>query len=285
MKSILVATDFSRVANHAAHRAVLLARASGSARVELLHVLPHLGRWARWLGPSAEAADRFEHARLQMEELLPALRSGSPVAIEGRLVSGKRIEALADAAKGADLVVVGAPGGWLRNLMLASTVHRLLRRTRRPLLMVGQRPVSQYRRVLVAVDLVTSPAMALASARDLAPQARFDVMHVYQAPFEGKLQYAGVSESVIETHRADAFRAAVARMADLALAQTTLPGLRAHVVHGSAAVEVPDKQRDLDADLVVVSRSAKTLAEEWLVQGVTSRLLEEGAGDVLVVPV
>jgi nucleotide-binding universal stress UspA family protein len=284
MRSILVATDFSRVANHAAHRAVLLARASGSARVELLHVLPHLGRWARWLGPSAEATDRFEHARLQIEELLPALRSESPVAIEGRLVSGRLIETLADAAKGADLVVVGAPGGWLRNLMLASTVHRLLRRTRRPVLVVRQRAASPYRRVLVAIDLVTSPAKALASARDVAPQARFDVMHVYRAPFEGKLQYAGVSESAIENHRREASQAALARMTDLMLAQSALPRLTAHVVHGSAAVEVLDKQRDLDADLVVVSRSAKTLAEEWLVHGLTSRLLEEGAGDILVVP-
>jgi nucleotide-binding universal stress UspA family protein len=284
MKSILVATDFSRVANHAAHRAVLLARASGSARVGLLHVLPRLGRWARWLGPSAAATERFEHARLQMQRSLSALRSGSPVAIEGRLTSGTLIEALADAGEGSDLVVVGAPGGWLCNLMLASTVHRLLRRTRRPVLVVRQRPASPYRRVLVAIDLVSSPAKVFASARDVAPEARFDVMHVYRAPFEGKLQYAGATENAIQDHRAETLRAAVARMTDLALAQTALPELRAHVVHGSAAVEVLEKQRDLDADLVVVSRSAKTLVEDWLVQGVTSRLLEEREGDILVVP-
>jgi nucleotide-binding universal stress UspA family protein len=141
-----------------------------------------------------------------------------------------------------------------------------------------------YRRVLVAVDLVTSPAKALANARIVAPQARFDVMHAYRAPFEGKLQYAGVAASTVANHRVEAFQAAVVRMADLMLGQSALPRLTAHVVHGSAAVEVLDKQRDLDADLVVVSRSAKTLTEEWFVQGVTSRLLEDGAGDVLVVP-
>jgi nucleotide-binding universal stress UspA family protein len=284
MESILVATDFSPTATQAAHQAALLARASKPARVELLHVLPSLARWARWCGPSAESTERFAHARVRMDALLPALRSGSAVAIEGRVVSGKFADTIADAAANVDLVVVGAPGRWLSNLVLGSTVHRLLRRTRRPVLVVRQSPASPYRRVLVALDLLTSPAKALASARVVAPQAHFDVLHAYRAPLEGKLQYAGVAESTIANHRLDAFQAAFARMADLMLAQNALPRLTAHVVHGSAAVEVLDKERALGADLVVVSRSAKALAEEWLIQGVTSRLLEEGAGDVLVVP-
>ncbi|GIK87624.1 MAG: hypothetical protein BroJett026_31050 [Betaproteobacteria bacterium] len=284
MKPILAATNFSRAANHASHRAALLARASGSGCVELLHVLPALGRGGRWLGPSAQATARFEHARLQMERLLPALRAGSPVAVEGRLVSGKLIESLADAAKEAKLVVVGAPGRSLSNLVSASTVHRLLRRIRRPVLVVRQRPMFPYRRVVVAVDLVTSPAEALASARVVAPRASLDVLHVYRVPFEGKLQNAGVPASAIADQRVEAFQAAVDRMASLMLAQNPLPGLTAHIVHGSAAVEVLAKERALGADLVVVSRSGKTLVEEWLIQGVTSRLLEEGTGDVLVVP-
>jgi nucleotide-binding universal stress UspA family protein len=72
-------------------------------------------------------------------------------------------------------------------------------------------------------------------------------------------------------------------MKDLLGSQITLPNLTAHVVHGHVPFALLDMERELGADLVVVCRPARTLVEEWLVPSVTSRLFEEGSGDLLVV--
>jgi nucleotide-binding universal stress UspA family protein len=191
---------------------------------------------------------------------------------------------MALAADAADLVVVGAPARRsLLHPMLGST-SRLLRKARAPVLVVRTPPAFPYRKVLVAVDLSTSCDEAFARARTVAPGARFEVVHAYRAPFEGRLQYADVSEAAIETHRIDAFRSAVFGMADVLRSQTALPGLTAHVVHGHAAFALLDEERELDADLVVVCRPARTRVEEWLLPSVTSRLIEDGKSDILVVP-
>jgi len=284
VKSIVVATDFSTNAMHAAHRAALIARATGATRLELLHVMPAGTRWTRWIGPWADAASMFEHARKALSRLSSALQPASTTAVEGRVVTGNRLAAIAAATDGADLLVIGAPATWsLLDPMLGFT-GRLLRTSRAPVVAVRKPPASPYSKALVAVDLATVSDQAFARARAVAPGARFDVVHAYQAPFEGRLQYAGASDRAIEFHRDGALRSALLGMKDVLQSQSALPRLRAHVVHGHVASALLGKEREFGTDLLVVHRPAKTLIEELLVPSVTSRLLEEADSDVLVVP-
>ena len=202
---------------------------------------------------------------------------------EHRIVSGRRVASVAAAAGDADLLVIGAPQRrWLLHPMLGSTT-RLLRNTRSAVLIVRTFPVLPYRDVLVAVDLAASPDKAFAVARAVAPRASLHVVHAYRAPLEGKLAYAGVSPDTIEAHREEALRSAISGMSGVLQSQAALSRLTAHVVRGHAASAVLDKERRLRTDLIVVSRPAKSLVEEWLVPSVTSRLAEEANGDVLIV--
>ena len=98
------------------------------------------------------------------------------------------------------------------------------------------------------------------------------------------MQYAGVPAAAIAEHRADTLNEAVYRLADSIMAHRPHSQPTAHVVHGNAATGVVDKARELRVDLVVVGRSKRSLLEEWLVPGVTARLLDEGTADLLVVP-
>ena len=69
--------------------------------------------------------------------------------------------------------MLGARGaGFVRRIALGTTAERLLRTTRRPLLVVKQKAHERYRRVLVPVDFSPSSAQALALARRVAPDAR-----------------------------------------------------------------------------------------------------------------
>ncbi len=283
MRSIVVATDFSATATYAVHRAALIARAAEATRLELLHVMPAGNGWTRWIGPWADAASMYEDACKRLNSLSSELRLAPTTAVEGRVVAGKRTETIAGATDGADLLVIGAPARWSFLDPMLGFTGRLLRKARSPILVVRKSPGFPYRNVLVALDLASVSDQAFARARAVAPGARFDVVHAYRAPFEGRLQYAGASDHAIEAHRTETLRWAVSGMTEVLQAQTALPAVRAHVVHGHAASALRDKGRELGADLLVVYRPAKTLIADLLVPSVTSRLLEEAAGDVLVV--
>jgi nucleotide-binding universal stress UspA family protein len=284
VNSIVVATDFSPNAMHAAHRAALIARDTGATRLELLHVVADRSRWARRKVVSARSAAQRENARARLGVVASSLRAATATKVDWRVVVGDRSAAIAAATAAADLLVVGAPATWTLLDPMLGFMGRLLRRARAPILAVRRPPASAYRRALVAVDLATVSEQAFARARTVAPAAHFDVVHAYRAPYEGRLQYAGVPQHAIEVHRTAALRSATYGMRDVLRSQTALLRPRAHVVHGHPALAVLGKERELDAELVIVHRPAKTLFEEFLVPSVTSRLLEEAQGDVLVVP-
>ena len=283
MERIIAATDFSMNATHAARRAALVASAADPARVDLLHVLPPAGRW-RGIGSSQDEVSRFERANAQLGTLLQLVRSTTDVAADARITRGRLKDTIAGAAQDADLLVLGAARPAL--FPIAGLIHRIIRTTRVPILIVRKPPAHRYGRVLVAVDFATAPEEAIRISRTVAPGARFDIVHAYRGAFEGRLRYAGASDAAVEHHRADAHRDAVFRVADLMSSHASLPSrIDAHVVHGHPASEVLDKERQLGAGLVVVSRPAKSVVEELMVPSVTSTLLESGSADVLVVPV
>ena len=55
------------------------------------------------------------------------------------------------------------------------------------------------------------------------------------------------------------------------------------IVRGNAVQRLVDKQRDLGADLIVVTKRNRSLTGELLFQSVTSGLLEASQCDVLIV--
>jgi nucleotide-binding universal stress UspA family protein len=285
VQKIIAATDFSLNATHAVRRAALVASAAAPASLELLHVLPPAGRWARAIGPSEDEIGRFERADAQLRAAAQLVRSTTDVAPNARIARGSVKAVIANAARDADLLVVGAarPSALLP---VAGVGHGLIRTTRVPVLIVRNPPAHRYGRVLVAVDFATTPEKAIAVARHVAPGARFDIVHAYQGAFEGRLRYANVSDAALAHHRADARRTAVLRVDEPVSSQNAGAYLAAaHVVHGHPASEVLEKERQLGAGLVVVSRPARSLAGELLVPSVTAILLESGSADVLVVPV
>lgn len=284
MNSIMVATDFSPRAVHAIHRAALLANAVSANAIELLHVLPAQLRLTRWMRPLQDETSRVELTTTRMNAVRDVVQAMTDASVEARIVHGPFVEAVASASRRADLVAIdgSTTSPWLRPF--AGSTLGLIRHARVPVLIVRESPACEYRRVLIALDLVTEADRALAAARTVAPGARFDVVHAYRAAFEGKLQYAGVPADVMADLRADAGRDALLRIRDLMSSNRALPSLTAHVVHGHATTRVLEKARELTADLIVVTKSAKTRVEEWLVPGMTSRLLEAAGADVLVIP-
>ena len=288
LTQILVASDFSASARHAADRAARLAHETG-ASLELLHVLPGqaLQELRQWLGSGHASeqqlyADVENQLRQQADELTRTRR----VAADIRRSSGSVIDELVGRADALDagLLVLGARGqGVLRRLLLGSTAERLLRRTTRPVLVVRQLAHEPYRRVLVALDFSPWSAQAVTLARRVAPHAHLLLLTAFSVPFEEKLQFAGVDAATIAHYRQQARAEAVQRVHALAQAAGLKPGhWTPCVVEGEASLRIVEQEQEQGCDLVVLGKHGQSAAEDLLLGSVTKHVLAEGTTDVLV---
>jgi len=278
LKTLLVATDFSEDARHAALRAALLAREHG-AKAALLHVAPELPLAAEL---ALKASGAMEHA---LEALTTELERESGFAFEPRLARGPVTDALCAAAAGCDVVVVGARGQHpVRDLALGTTAERMVRRSPAPVLVVKRKPLGAYRRALVPVDFSDDSAAALAAAARLAQGASLDLLHAFEAPFESTLQLAGAPQAEIDRHRREARDAARAAMNAMIEKLGLAPRASRILEHGYAPARIAEAEQRIGADLLAIGKHGKGAVEELLLGSVTLHALSAAACDVLVVP-
>lgn len=285
---VLVATDFSPYARHAAERAARVAH-EASSPLTLMHVLSGdaLAQLRAWLGQDSAAELRMrEDAGRQLGELADALRAARHVRVDVLEAAGPVIDEIlrvAD-ARDAGLVVTGARGeGFLRRLLLGTTSERLMRRTTRPLLVVRQKPHEPYRRVLVPVDFSAWSRHALAVARRVAPSARLVVMTAFTVPFESKLRFAGVEAATLEHYRQQTRIAATQQVHDLAARAGLKQGhWQPCVREGDASLRILEAEQEFDCDLVVMGKHGQSATVDLLLGSTTKHVLAEGGADVLV---
>jgi nucleotide-binding universal stress UspA family protein len=286
---ILAATDFSAPARHALERAFLIA-AETRTPLELMHVVGQgaLDGLRHMLGLQAGDVERriLGQAQAGLESLAAELGHLHGVQARVHLSTGTVLRTLLEVAeaRAAALLVVGAKGeDYLGRLLLGTTAERLLRRSTRPVLMVRQMPHEAYRRVLVPVDFSPWSAAAIKLASQVAPQAEWVLLHAYEAPFEAKLEFAGVNEADIASYRLTAAQEARTRLDALVdalgLDKTRYP---TRVVHGPASRVILSLEQELDCDLIVMGKHGQGMLEELLLGSVTKHVLAESSSDVLV---
>lgn len=290
LQHILAATDLSSSSQEAVDRGFLLAAASG-ARYTVLYALglDALMPMRSLLGERAAAvSDKIvEEARAGLQQSVSDASRTHGVVPELRVedgLPGVAIPAYAQAAP-ADLVVVGAHGsGFLQRMLMGSTASTLLRKSKCPVLVVKQEPRGPYRRALIPVDFSHGSLLAVRLTRQVAPQADLILLHAFEVPFEGKMQYAGVGEGLVMQYRTEARQRAVMQLHELAaaagLAEEDYTGI---VVHGDATREVILHEERDRCDLIVMGKHGTHVTEELLLGSVTKRVLAESLGDVLVV--
>jgi len=288
IKSILAATDFSVNAARAAHRAALLA-SEHAAGVQLLHVVPEevLGEFRQIFRSSIYVEQHIlEDARRRLEALAEDLRPVTNSAPACFTRVGDVLNEVLAAADHADLLVLGAHGSrLLRDLLIGTTAERLLRKSRRPMLVARQEALSAYRRVIVPVDFSVHSIAALRFAQQIAPAAKLVIFHAYEYPYERELHAANVPEQTIEQYHTDRRNQALSNiesLRDRALA----PGIRTtiSVECGNAKTGIAAKAAELAADLIVMGKYGRTFIGEFFLGGVTRHTVARAQCDVAVVP-
>lgn len=289
LRTILAATDLSAPARHAVARAFRIAADSG-AELELLHVVNQggLDSLRNLLGLRAAAVETclLDQAREALSKQAAELGRAHGLSAGTHLVSGRVLNAILDQAdaRDADLLVVGARGeDFLGRLLLGTTAERLLRRTLRPLLVNKLAAHESYRRVLLPLDFSPWSHTALKLARAVAPTAELVLMHAFEAPFEAKLEFAGVEQSILTMYRIAARQQALEQLQTYAAAAgLAAENVSFRVLHGDASLSILTQEQELDCDLIIMGKHGQGVLEELLLGSVTKHILAESSCDVLV---
>ncbi|KQU75518.1 MULTISPECIES: universal stress protein [unclassified Rhizobacter] len=286
-KSIVVATDFSIDANNAVRRAALLAHEHG-ARLKLVHVLDPAGckLLREWFSPRIDIDLKAAQARDSLRRFAIEIAGRYDVSATVEVVVGEPLEALMQASVHADLLVLGRRGrSRVRVLQLGGTVHRMLRISRRPVLVVKAPVDGAYRRVLVPVDFTATSDAAVQVATRLAVGSGVHAFHAIDPHRDAMLRSADVPGHIIREARLRRETGTLARMrrraAGLGLDSTRLAFA---VAHGHPAWTTLGQARELGADLIVAGRQGRSTLGQFLLGSVSRRLLAESGCDMLIVP-
>jgi nucleotide-binding universal stress UspA family protein len=270
MTSLLLVTDFSAAADHAAQRAVLLARHHG-ADLALAHLA----------GSGPPDADE----RLPRCAAMLARRHRLPVRSLGTLdEAGLRDAATALTA----VLVLGWPAPEVRGLggLRRSLARRLLSPPCRPLLLVRGPAMQAYARPLVALG--TAPGCAddmLQAAAAFAPDAVIELFHAVDTRAEMRLTVAQASVRSL-----GAFRRALDRQAHQHLRRVSSVldarrnRLRYTLGRGDPAQQILVQQEHGGADFVVVGHPHRPHWLAWLTGSTAAALLPRVGCDLLIWP-
>lgn len=204
----------------------------------------HLLEPAKW---DAEYGAAEAHAALGRYVEM-ALGADALQRVELQVATNLAATALVEAARDADLLVVGARGlGGFRGLLLGSVSQQVLHHSVTPVAIVRDGPLdTDPRRVVVAVDgspeSIAAGRWAAADAR--RREARLDVVHVWQMP------YLGYSPMTATLFDADLIESE---------AQATLHGVIAEIDTDGLEVEPIALRRATIAGIVDTARGASVL--------------------------
>jgi nucleotide-binding universal stress UspA family protein len=281
MKTILVATDFSTRSDRALRRATLLAKQHG-AKLKIVHVVDD-DRSQRLV--ASEQAD----ARILLDELSTTIASVDGVECQAKLYLGLPYDGVIHAADEleADLIVMGPHRSeTLKDMFVGTTVDRVIRRSRRPVLMANGVPTGSYSSVLIGTDMSpgSAKAVAAATALGLLRGAQVGVVHAFSAPSYRLMLRASVTSSELKDYikgeRAEAGRELKTWLRQVGLKpdfeMLELPEL-------STANLINECARLKKAELIVIGTKGRSGLERVFLGSVAEDVLRWARVDVLTV--
>jgi nucleotide-binding universal stress UspA family protein len=151
------------------------------------------------------------------------------------------------------------------------------------MLVVKQAPHEPYKTVLVPVDFSERSLRSIRLAQAVAPGAALILLHAFDVPFEGMMEYAGVQTEQIQQYRASARQEAQQSMVALCEAAGLNPALTPTLVmHGDPSLLLVQQEQELDCDLIVMGKQGDNTVEDMLLGSVTRYALAQSQCDVLI---
>ena len=188
---ILAATDFSTRSNRALRQAGLLAQ-PGNAQLHIVHVVDDDQP------DELVRMEKREAERVLNEQTgsMPELKN-----VQTRLVvvTGDPFDGILRAAAdvNADLIVMGSHRKQLLDIIVGTTIERVIRKGHFPVLMVNNEAQRKYENVLAPVDMVDASADALrvATTTGLISDSRATLLHAFMPLAKGKMFIGGADQA------------------------------------------------------------------------------------------
>lgn len=181
MKNILLATDLAIETDLAFERAIKLALVL-TAKLHILHICPpysHLSNKTQKISLKQIAENTIQN---YLDESIETRELQTTITV---IESGEAfIEIINHAEKvNAGLIVMGMHGkSKLRDMFIGTTIERVIRKGIKPVLMVKDKPLKDYKNILVGTDFSAGSKQALHVALELAPKGFFHLFHSYDIP-------------------------------------------------------------------------------------------------------
>ena len=293
MKTITIArivatTDFSAAAERAVRRGALIAKQLG-AEFHLLHVVYPLDLYpGLMLAFDSRQTElerlRQETGKTRVDTMADALQQEYGIRIKTATRIGRAHTQIAEyaVAHAAGLLVVGARGeNTMLDLLLGSTASRLLRVATCPVLIVRNAEAVAYRQAIAAVDFPEGSAAVPTFARTVAPDARIEVLHIFDLVQEARMREIGLDDAQLQKYRDDAL-AKMQTQLDEMLAVLEDDRMTRQALTGYPPEEICARAVTLGADLIVLGRQGKSDLQEFLLGTVSKDVASAADCDVLL---
>ncbi len=175
----------------------------------------------------------------------------------------------------------------LRDTVEGTIAEKVLSAKRWPLLVVREKPQASYRRILLALDLSEASASAVRAAESLllTPEADVQMVHAYETPYEGMLDYAGVGIDAITRYAEGWKREALRAVRGLLRSESANLGrYEIAIEEGQPASAILRAIERYGPDLIVMGTRGRGRLRRALLGSVANRVLHDLSCDALIVP-
>ncbi|MFN0300961.1 MAG: universal stress protein [Burkholderiales bacterium] len=286
---IIVATDLTNFSVRVVERAAMIAAEVGSP-LSVVHVMDAgsisamealTGAWT-----AARKSTALQRVESQLAESLERLRKRYQLDVDSEVIVGRPHTVIADMAEARSvaLVVIGAHSNdALRHTMLGTTGARMLRATRKSILVVRNKSSEPYRGVLAAMDFSDASVAAMQLAVRIVPSARLAVLHAINTHFDGLISLFGTGDEDLAEFWAQTRVDALGKIEALVAHLTDqLVSVSPEVQKGKPADVILQRSRSGDVDLVALGRHGPIRGLDVLVGGVARQIVNRSECDVLV---
>jgi universal stress protein E len=279
---ILAATDFSTRSNRALRQAGLLAQPS-NAQLHVVHVVDDDQP------DELVRMEKREAERVLTEQTgsMPELRNvrTRPIVVTGDPFDGI-LRAAADV--NADLIVMGSHRKQLLDVIVGTTIERVIRKGSFPVLMVNNEAQRQYENVLAAVDMVDASADALrvVTTTGLIGDRHATLLHAFMPMSKGKLLATGADKANIDSYVANERQEVIDELVPfLARSVDRISDRWSLRIEEGGAMEVIFRViSEIQPDLLVMGTNGRSGLLKVLVGSVTEEALRSLNVDILAVP-
>ncbi|KTD22257.1 universal stress protein [Legionella londiniensis] len=285
LRKIIIATDFSKHAEYALKRAILIAEQQ-DAILELIHVLKQ--PWPASFVQFSDKEQQKELLRLEKntEEKLQNLVKpfSSKVSMKISVLLGRIADEIIRFTQDnqGDLIIAGAHGQYhVSDYVLGTTSGDMVRQGNTPVLLIKKEPSFSYNKILIATDFSEASQRAVEFAFQCFPEARFQLLHIVDIYYQQFLTVNNVGKNERSNPTKNIFK----KLDDFLKDCKVKPdNFEKKVIGGYLADAIIMQSKKWSADLLVFGTQGHSKLHYLLMGSVAKRLVQLSNIDMLTVP-